>query len=118
MTPRRFRFRFLTMQLAVAGYVCPNAWADRHIAELAHSTADCGGDLDTEQPGLCKAHAQYGKQSLDKPLSAPVAPFAATTLLYELRLAGSSSLVSDLPDPFLARASAPPLTISHCCFRI
>ena len=126
MTTRRFRslialfalLGVLSTQLALAGYLCPNTWANQHISELEQLMPDCGGDLDLEQPGLCKAHAEYGKQSLDKPVMPPVAPFAATVLLFALQSTGPPPGLSSVASPVLARASPPSLAISHCCLRI
>lgn len=98
----------LFMQFAVASYACPAVKVD-----------NCHG-MDMEQPSLCHAHEQAGNQSLDKPPVPPVAPFVPATLV--------TLLVADKPvQPsqtdradtfFLTRATAPPLAIRHCCFRI
>ena len=80
---------------------------------------DCDG-MDMEQPSLCHAYDQKGSQSLDKPGTPAVTPFAPVFLVATL-------LPLDLvPSPtpvhakalMLARATAPPLSIRHCCFRI
>jgi hypothetical protein len=119
-------FSMLFMQLAVAGYVCPDlAMVD--ISESGgmstyvddQSMPGCEG-MDAEQPNLCHAHAQAGKQSLDKPGLPLVQPFiaAALTLVFQdIQVVHNPGAVQ--PDSFLlTRTTAPPLSIRNCCFRI
>src|SRR5882672_11826515 len=71
----------LFMQLAVAGYACPD------IAQVSESMsmgvdqamAGCQG-MDKSRPSLCHAHDQVGNQSLDKPELPHVQPFIAAAL--------------------------------------
>lgn len=121
-------FSMLFMQLAVAAYACPGLSiagdADMSAMSAGGGTpamSDCEG-MDQTQPALCQAHAQdqQSKQSLDKPQSPDVQPFIAVGLV----LASYSIDIAARPLPpqpesaFLARSTAPPLAISHCCFRI
>lgn len=102
----------LFMQLAVAAYACP-------VLTVAAATSDCAR-MDMEQPALCHAHAQPGHQSLDKPDIPQVSPFVAADLTVTLLPATTvASPLQELPtDLLLTRATAPPLAIRHCCFRI
>lgn len=111
------------MQMATAAYACPTL-ADAQVRVLAPAAehagmAGCEGVVDLEQPNLCQSHAQFGNQSLDKPAQPPVAPFAAAALV--LQLDAATHLRFDpppLPALMLSRVTAPPLAITHCCFRI
>lgn len=119
-------FSMLFMQLAVAGYACPNlelpdakTAASMAMAADSEDMSDCGG-VDMEQPNLCHAHAQANTQSLDKPQVPSIQSFiaGALTLVFE-----NIELVHH-PRPIpknslqLTRVTAPSLSIRHCCFRI
>lgn len=119
-------FSILFMQLAVAAYACPalDVGQGSQAMSAAAATpdmdmADCH-DMDPVQPSLCHAYGQIGNQSLDKPAVPPLQPFMAVGF-------GLSAIPLDLryppvalvpKTPFLAHATAPPLAIRHCCFRI
>lgn len=113
------------MQLATASYACPDlglTQADAAAATTAGTDqvmADCEG-MDTSQPGLCHAHSQAGKQSLDK-AQLPHAPsFVAigpATIAYSTD-AVHRFIVAQPESGLLARTTAPPLSIRNCCFRI
>ena len=109
-------FSILFMQLAVAGYVCP----DSASAYSGHQgMSNCEG-MDAKQPGLCHAHAHPGDQSLDKSGLPPVQPFvaAALTLVFRNIQAVHHSTAIQLDPPLLTRTTVPPLSIRNCCFRI
>jgi hypothetical protein len=114
-------FSLLFAQLAVAAYACPQlAMAVMSAQAEQGDMPGCTGMADTGQPGLCQAHCASGQQSLDAPVLPPVAPFAATGLVAILALSettGAGRPAASQP-PLLARATAPPLAIRHCCFRI
>lgn len=118
-------FSILFMQLAVSAYACPalNLGNDDQLTSSVHAKpADMVAcqDMDMEQPSLCHASHQTDKQSLDKPATPPLAPFVAVgyglpislnTLTYQRPLGW--------PAPaFLTYATAPPIAIRNCCFRI
>ncbi|AIY39462.1 hypothetical protein LT85_0302 [Collimonas arenae] len=115
----------LFMQLAVAGYVCPEH-AVEQISEMAgmsvmaDSQAMPGCEqIDHAQPSLCKVHTQAGQQSLDKPNLPHVQPFVPATLVLLSVIAVVDYPIALLPEStWLQRATAPPLSIQHCCFRI
>lgn len=113
----------LFMQLAVAGYVCPSTGIDQgaHASSqpAMQSMAGCDG-MDMQQPALCHAYAQDGKQTLDKPDFPGVQPFTpgALSLVVQV-IQDQHHPVSIQPaSDLLAWATAPPLSIRHCCFRI
>lgn len=116
----------LFMQLAVAGYACPTLErATMHdtmeaAMEMASESMTPCQDMDQEQPSLCHASAQAGKQSLDKPHAPPAAVFVPSTLIATLEPASLPRFSTSLwQAPFsLARSTAPPLAIQNCCFRI
>lgn len=131
---RQFRFvaaliallSMLFTQLAVASYVCPNKGGgqDQAVVTMTPVSAPSGmngcAGLDVEQPSLCHAHGQVGNQSLDKPDLPQVQPFIAVGLMQALTYLDTAYRPS-LPQPralALTRATAPPLTIRNCCFRI
>lgn len=111
-------FSLLFMQLAVAAYACPML-SHEMAAPMPMPMADCHG-VDKQNPSLCHAHAEAGKQSRDKPPTPAVQPFIAAAVLVEVagldRLMAPS--VSTAPSSVPAAGPAPPLAILHCCFRI
>lgn len=114
----------LFMQLAVAAYACPalgTAHGDQAMSmeSAVRAQEPCLG-LDPVQPSLCHAHDQNGNQSLDKPSIPPVQSFIAVGFglpLSPLVLTCRPACVSS-ESTLLAHATAPPLAIRHCCFRI
>lgn len=118
----------LFVQLAMASYACPHMPAGGNgapaamSAGIAHSgMVGCDG-MDAAQPALCHAHAHgdTAKQALDKPELPPVQAFVPAGLVLTLSLTGIASEPSDTPSKplLLTRATAPPIAIRHCCFRI
>jgi hypothetical protein len=114
-------------QFAVASYVCPMLTGNDIAAKRAlvamdrGSMSDCGG-MDIAQVGLCHAHTHNltNKHSLDKPDVPAVSPFIAAGFVsmpgrLEYRLL---SFHTAPQSSLLARATAPPLAVRHCCFRI
>jgi hypothetical protein len=113
----------LFMQLAVAGYSCPGFESRvREIAAMAEAGMPCAQEMamtiDAAQPNLCHAHCQSAQATGDTPaLQVPAALVdhralfaapAAVVLVERFR-----------PDPsLLAQATAPPLAIRNCCWRI
>ena len=111
---------------ALALYQCPNEGAalaavavDSAAGEAMRSMPGCDG-MDLEQPALCQAHAQAGKQSLDKPPAPDVPAFTASGLLVLLDTIESKPQRNFArPDPsLLSRSTAPPIAVRNCCFRI
>lgn len=116
-------FSLLFMQFAVAAYSCPNLMKAQvsvsatspHVAQPDMS--GCASE-ETVQLNLCHAHDRSGSQSLDKPVAPIVQPFIPLSLVIDA--------VPDIAIPtdnsrqslLLARTTAPPLSIQHCCFRI
>ena len=117
-------FSMLFMQAAVASYTCPALQGGdlgSTVVDQPSMAAMPGCDrLDTGNPALCHAHCLDGKSSLDKPQVPTVTPAAVlvSTLLFPLEpLLASPQPVAEQPS-FLRRATAPPIAIRHCCFRI
>jgi hypothetical protein len=119
-------FSLLFMQLAVAAYTCPGE-STRGGHMSAYVTADSGGEdmegctgMDKEQPSLCHAYDQKNIQSHEKPSVPPVAAFAPVLLLGSfVPLEPADASLPGSPDSsFLARSTAPPLSIRNCCFRV
>lgn len=128
----------LFMQLAVAAYACPGLVpSDAQYGQtkvvveqeaqdtvmsaeaLAVDMSDCVAK-DPVQPNLCHAHDQAGNQSLDKPVTPAVLPFVPAALIL-IRVTEDSRDYANLSQeqaPPLTRATAPPIAIQHCCFRI
>lgn len=119
-------FGMLFMQIAVASYACPGLQMGQGGEAVAMSSdaADqgmtgCQG-MDKAQPNLCHAHDQVGHQSLDKPELPQVQPFVAVGLAVPI----DTIVLAYLPDATptetarLTHATAPPLSIRNCCFRI
>lgn len=79
----------------------------------------CDG-VDVEKPNLCQADSHKGKLSLDKPELPNVMSFVPAQLLavitpLHLSVPSNPSIVAE---GTMARATAPPLSIRNCCFRI
>ena len=118
-------FSILFMQLAVASYVCPALTIPHHQPELADAhgaaeeTAPCP-ELDPAQPSLCHALDQAGNQSVDKPELPPLPPF----LVVGFWVAATPDDLGPEGKPnapettSLQYATAPPLAVRNCCFRI
>jgi hypothetical protein len=111
-------FAVLFSQLALAAYACPFLAAP--VEMTAPMPEGCDGlPLDHEQPTLCRAHEQQGDQSLDKPLVSPPQP----ALLQGLAIDWGRESGLDPGTPgeqlsLLARPTAPPVALRHCCLRI
>jgi hypothetical protein len=112
----------LFMQLAVASYACPGMAAGVNpvaLQQMRKAMPDCAG-MDREQPSLCAAYAHPSKPTLDKADLPPVAPFIPSALMATV-IALPADTHRALPAPhqmLLARSTAPPLAIQHCCLRI
>lgn len=120
-------FSMFYMQLAVAGYVCPETSSSMPgmVALTTMDTVDesmpnCH-EMDIEQPNLCSAHAQFGDQSLDKPELPPIEPFIAgsmSSVVHRIEPPSHSALLFSTSSELLERITAPPPSIQNCCFRI
>lgn len=77
-------------------------------------------DKDMQQPSLCDASHKSEEKSLDKPPAPAVPAFVAVGFGFPIALAFSASIDLSSPpaSPFLSYATAPPLAIRNCCFRI
>ena len=113
----------LFTQFAASAYACPLHSSD-NVAVLAASGVarvsmpDCG-QPDMKQSALCRNHCQQDKQIVDKAevptIASPLAVgfvsmLVAVPTIKRLFIASQSS--------HLQRATAPPLSIRNCCFRI
>lgn len=112
-------FSILFMQLAVASYACPSHDGQAMAALPMEDMAGCH-EMDPEQPSLCHAYGQSGNQSLDKPAVPPLQPFLAVGFgLPVTPLDATHPPAFAFPrTTFLTHATAPPLAIRNCCFRI
>jgi hypothetical protein len=115
------------MQLAVAGYLCPNTnqGPDEVAMVMTPDMPDMpdmpGCDkLDPVQPSLCHVQAHANHQSLDKPPLPDVQPFVpgALALVVKSIEPAYHSPVRPQFGSLLTHATAPPLSIQNCCFRI
>jgi hypothetical protein len=119
-------FSVLFMQLAVAAYACPQlgtvsgSTQGQTTAAAAVHTMSCCEMPDPVQPALCHAHMQADKQLLDKPEPPPAQVFVPVGLALPVHFAAAfgATAFPPLRSPSLARTTAPPLSIRHCCFRI
>jgi hypothetical protein len=105
----------LFMQLAVAASACPMQTQEK---PMAMAMADC--HMERMSPSLCQAHAEAGKQSLDKAPTPSVQPFVPAAVLVEV--AGLDLLTPPSRGIFASSVpssgASPPIAILHCCFRI
>lgn len=110
----------LFMQLATANYVCPSSNAAGNTATQASMpcAASMSIPMDEDQPALCHAHCQAEKQSLDKhEVPAPIA-IGAVSSDYWLPVIAQAYVGAQIQAPHLHHATAPPVAIQNCCFRI
>ncbi|TWO68049.1 hypothetical protein FN976_24210 [Caenimonas sedimenti] len=112
----------LFAQTALAGYVCPGAAKAVQVAEMMQAGMPCAESMsramDDEQPGLCHAHCQAAQQSADNyqlPTLANLAELGAVLTVTVASVNGDEPL---LQASLLRRATAPPLAVRNCCFRI
>ena len=110
-------FSLLFMQLAVANYVCPAA--SKAVA-LAEAAMPCAGEMvvDTEQVALCHAHCQSGQQTVDKAQTPTPIGAVAMGVAYTVEPAEVDWSVPAGYRPSQRSATAPPVAIRNCCFRI
>lgn len=115
----------LFTQLAVARYVCPSGLEKTaqmaEIAAMAQAGMPCAesmaASMDGAQPNLCHAYCQAGHQTADKfELPAPLG-IHVVSIVFFVPDRAAVSLGAPLQLPHLKRATAPPLSIRHCCFR-
>lgn len=113
-------FSMLSMQVAVAGYACPVENKVPGATAMSHAAMPCAGDMshvDIQQPSLCQAHCQAEK-STDK-LPSPLLPGAMSIgfsyAVHQARVVERSRFD---PSPSYYRATAPPISVRNCCFRI
>ncbi|OGB32467.1 MAG: hypothetical protein A3F78_12895 [Burkholderiales bacterium RIFCSPLOWO2_12_FULL_61_40] len=113
----------LFTQLAVAGYVCPSGFETAaQITAMAQADMPCAqsmaASMDDTQPNLCHAYCQAGRQTADKyELPTPLDISMLSTGIF-LPVRTPVFWGAPLQLPHLKRATAPPLSIRHCCFRI
>lgn len=113
----------LFTQLALASYACPGLTMPARMAMVQDSAmadmSHCSG-MDRGQPSLCQAYGHTSHQSLDKPDLPQIPPFHAAGLVLTIVPPDPAVSAPDapMPSPALARATAPPLAIRHCCLRI
>ncbi|MEO6624698.1 MAG: hypothetical protein ABIN37_07700 [Burkholderiaceae bacterium] len=116
-------FSLLSMQFALASYVCPGAVSIVAVmTEATQSGVPCeqamAGALDDQQPGLCHAHCQTEHQSAEKyQAPAPALPIHTGTGFITLRLVPLPP-GAPLQAPLLTRTTAAQMAVRHCCFRV
>ena len=115
-------FSLLFAQLAVSAYACPVPDKAQTVAAVAMANMPgCSGiNMDKNSPSLCAAHCDTGDQSADTTATPAIHPFVPCSLEIVLPRIERAylSLGSALQSVPLTRATAPPLAIRHCCFRI
>jgi hypothetical protein len=113
-------FSMLFMQLALASYSCPGLTPPSQFSAAGHQGMPDCVESEMDQPSLCHAYQQERNQSLDKPLMPDVQPFVtgALTLVFPNLDPTALPLLPAGESLSLTRATAPPLAIRHCCFRI
>lgn len=110
------------MQVSVAAYACTGMAAlvsgERPMVAADDAMTDCEG-IDIEQRALCHSHCHDRSATADisfpPPVALPGIDLIATLLVAtSLRpVLESNPTTSDV----LARATAPPISVLHCCFR-
>ncbi|WP_228893955.1 hypothetical protein [Pseudoduganella aquatica] len=110
----------LFTQLAVAAYACPDLVMEAMAAKVMQDAMPGCTEMNVGKPGLCQAHCASGHQSLDAPATPHIGAFIATGMVavIPIRVVFDSELPTLVSSTLLARSTAPPLAIRHCCFRI
>lgn len=115
-------FGLLFAQLAVAAYACPMIGGGGQSLQSQSPTQDgaCDGmPMDAAGSGLCHAHCHLGDVSADK--TSPAVPDQTSTFVV-ITPGGLHQAVATLAPgeqrSILARATAPPLAVRHCCLRL
>lgn len=113
----------LFMQLAVAQYVCPATASSKTESSMVMADGmPCAGSMvmtmDEEQPALCHAHCQADTQSFDKYELPPLVAISALPANFTLAVVVPEFSGAALQASHLVHATAPPLAIQNCCFRI
>lgn len=116
-------FSLLFMQLAVARYVCPakvasGAQSSMVMADGMPCAESMSKAMDEQQPALCHAHCQADKQSFDKYELPDTVALSAMPANYTLAVVVPDFSGATLQTPHLMHATAPPVAIRNCCFRI
>lgn len=115
-------FSLLFAQLAVSAYACPvpNMVQTVETVSMAGMPGCTDMSIDKSSPALCAAHCGTGHQSADTSSTPAVHPFVACSLVVVLPRIERAylSLAVSLESVTLTRATAQPLAIQHCCFRI
>lgn len=109
----------LLAQLAVAAHACPGEDAMAMARMMDADAPCCGAAVDDPEPALCKAHCEQGERSLDKPATPSMALMAVAPSVVVAYAAGPP--ITATPGEqrsLLARPTAPPLAVRHCCLRI
>ena len=111
------------MQFAVARYVCPGlASTAIEVAALAEAAMPCAGSKALNpvdaQSSLCGAHCQTERQSANTYKLPPIVDAHTVLVIFSAPTPAPVTLWEPLQAPLLERATAPPLAVRHCCFRI
>ena len=115
----------LFTQFAVASYQCLVAESAQIVKSINNSADNpqsmpgCDG-LDLEQPTLCQAQSLAGSQSFDRPPGPDVSPCLVGGFQITPALVESPAIrpVLRWNDGLMRRATAPPVAVRNCCFRI
>lgn len=135
LTSKRRPWRLLTVilslwavlfaQTALAQYACHDVAKALEAAQMTEARMPCAeamsGSMDDEQPALCHAHCQTSHSTADHSQPPSVPALAQPPVLWLLALPQVIEVSGDAPlvqTSVLRRWAAPPLAISHCCFRI
>lgn len=116
-------FSLLFMQLAVARYVCPATVTSVTqggvaMAEGMPCPESMSKAMDETQPALCLAHCKVDQQSLDNYQFPVAVAVSAMPAIFTLTLVTPEFSRAALQAPHLMHATAPPMAIRNCCFRI
>lgn len=109
-------------QVAVAAHACtvlaPLEAPDASVSMHAGQDAGPCGDMNPGQDNLCFRHCQNSQPTLDHHPS-PLVIAVAVPVYYVDQLDRPDVVTSALnrSRELLARVTAPPLSVRHCCFR-
>jgi hypothetical protein len=114
----------LFAQVAVSAHACPMNGAPQGAADAASAAAmpcaEMGMALDSEAPGLCQQHCQYGNtQQTADPAQALTLPPVVLALAFVLEPAPPAGVSARAwAVHAIQRDSAPPHSVLHCCYRL
>lgn len=109
----------LFAQLAVSAFACPvesaGAGAQMHVASASDAAMNCH---DAQPSALCRQHCESDQQNVNDSIQPLAFVALAPAFVTTLDVTDTTTEAQCAPGRYLVHATAPPLSIRNCCFRI